>query len=219
MFEVEKDGETEEIPMLRYYRVFHIDDIEGISEDKIPEAPNHENDFDPIASCEQLIEFWHDSPEIRLNRNKACYIPTLDEVYMPNPKSFSSSEAYFSCIFHELVHSTGHRKRLSRHEKFSNLNFGSKDYSVEELVAEMGAAYLCGICGIENATIDSSAAYIQGWLKKLKNDNKIIVSASGMGKKAVDYILEHQDTNINPKPKLVRKKRKKKVESMSLAFI
>lgn len=198
MVEYEKDGEMEEIPMLRYYRVFHIDDIEGLSEEKIPEVPNQESDFDPIASCEQIIEFWIDSPKIRLNRNKACYMPSLDEVFMPNPKLFSNSEAYFSCIFHELVHSTGHRKRLSRHEKFTNLNFASNDYSQEELIAEMGAAYLCGICSIETATIDNSAAYIQGWLKKLKNDKKIIVSVSGMAQKAVDYILEHQDSNIKP---------------------
>jgi antirestriction protein ArdC len=129
MFEIEKDGEKEEIPMLRYYRVFHIDDIEGINPDKIPEMKNQDHDFDPIASCEQIIEFWSDSPEIRLNRNKACYVPSLDEVFMPNPKSFSTSEAYYSTIFHELVHSVGHRKRLNRHEKFTNLNFASNDYS------------------------------------------------------------------------------------------
>ena len=218
MVEYEKDGETEEIPMLRYYRVFHIDDIEGLNEDKIPEVPTHENDFDPIALCDELIEFWHDSPNIRLNRNKACYIPSLDEVYMPNPKSFVSSEAYFSTIYHELIHSTGHRKRLNRHEKFSNLNFGSKDYSQEELVAEMGAAYLCGICGIENATIDNSAAYIQGWLKKLKRDKKFIVSASGLAQKAVDYILEHQQPTSAAKPVQAKRKRRKKVKPLALAF-
>ena len=218
MFEVDKDGETEEIPMLRYYRVFHIDDVEGLNEDKIPAVPTHENDFDPIASCEQLIEFWHDSPTIRLNRNKACYIPSIDEVFMPNPKSFVSSEAYFSTIYHELIHSTGHRKRLYRHEKFSNLNFGSKDYSQEELVAEMGAAYLCGICGIENATIDNSAAYIQGWLKKLKSDKKFIVSAFGLAQKAVDYILEHQKPTSAAKPIQAKRKRRKKVKSLTLAI-
>ena len=218
MFEVEKDDETKEIPMLRYYRVFHIDDIKGLDENKIPEVPTHENDFDPIASCEQLIEFWHDSPIIRLNRNKACYVPSLDEVFMPNPKSFSSSEAYFSTINHELIHATGHRKRLNRHEKFSNLNFGSKDYSIEELVAEMGAAYLCGICGIENATIDNSTAYIQSWLKKLKSDKKFIISASGLAQKAVDYILEHQDSNINSISKIAKVKRKKKVDGLTISF-
>lgn len=109
---------------------------------------------------------------------------------------------------------TGARKRLNRHKRFSNLNFSDSGYSQEELVAEMGAAYLCGICGIENATIDNSAAYIQGWLKKLKSDKKFIVSASGLAQKAVDYILEHQDSN----PKPVTRKRKKKSEPISIAF-
>ena len=213
MVEYEKDGETEEIPMLRYYRVFHIDDVEGINPDKIPENVSHDHGFDPIASCEQLIEFWYDSPKIRLNRNKACYIPSLDEIYMPNPKSFVSSEAYFSTLYHEACHATGHKNRLNRHERFSNLNFKDR-YSIEELVAEMGAAYLCGICGIENVTIDNSAAYIQSWLKKLKSDNKFIVSASGLAQRAVDYILEHQDSN----PKPVPKKKKHKVENVSLGF-
>ncbi|AHW60647.1 hypothetical protein SAMN05444285_12372 [Draconibacterium orientale] len=78
----------------------------------------------------------------------------------------------------------------------------------EELVAEMGAAYLCGICGIENATIDNSAAYIEGWLKKLKSDKKFIVMASGLAQKAVDYILDHQDSN--PKPVLPDPKKNEK---------
>jgi antirestriction protein ArdC len=218
MVEYEKDGETEEIPMLRYYRVFHIDDVEGINPDKIPENKSHDHEFDPIASCEQIIEFWCDSPVIRLNKKKACYIPSLDEVHMPNPRTFFKDEEYYSTIFHELCHATGARRRLNRHEKFSNLNFGSNDYSQEELVAEMGAAYLSGICGIENAIIDNSAAYIQGWLKKLKSDKKFIVMASGMAQKAVDYILRNQDSKPKPKQKPVAQKKKKKVFTISMKF-
>ena len=82
----------------------------------------------------------------------------------------------------------------------------------------MGAAYLCGICGIENATIDNSAAYIQGWLKKLKSDKKFIVSASSLAQKAVDYILEHQKPTSIEKPVAVKRKRRKKVKPMALAF-
>jgi antirestriction protein ArdC len=136
---------------------------------------------------------------------------------MPNPKSFVNSEAYFSVLYHEAIHATGHRKRLNRHEKLSNLNFNDS-YSVEELVAEMGAAYLCEICGIENATIDNSAAYIQGWLKKLKSDKKFIVSASGLAQKAVDYILENQKRPSLTKPVQVKRKRRKKVKPMALAL-
>jgi antirestriction protein ArdC len=108
---------------------------------------------------------------------------------MPDAKCFFKDEEYYSTLFHEAVHSTGHRMRLNRHQQFSNLNFGSKDYSQEELVAEMGAAYLCGISGIETITIDNSAAYIEGWLKKLRTDKKFIVSAASLAQHAVDYIL------------------------------
>lgn len=188
----EKDGETKEIPMLRYYRVFHIDDVKGIDPNKIPEDKSHDHDFDPIDNCERLIEFWYDSPDIVLGKDSACYIPSLDEVHMPSPRTFFRDEEYYSVIFHELTHGTGHSKRLNRHARYPNLSFGNKNYSREELVAEMGAAYLCGICGIENTTMDNSAAYIQNWLKKLKNDKKFIVEAASLAQHAVDYILSHQ---------------------------
>ncbi len=188
----QKDGETDKVPMLRYYRVFHIDDVEGIDPSKIPSGESHDHDFDPNAACEQLVEFWEDSPKIKLGCKKACYIPSLDRVELPSPRTFYKDEEYYSVLFHELLHATGHERRLNRHEKFPNFNFASKNYSQEEMIAEMGAAYLCGICGIENATIDNSAAYIQSWLKKLKGDNKMIVMAASQAQRAVDYILAHQ---------------------------
>jgi antirestriction protein ArdC len=188
----QKDGSTEEVPMLRYYRVFHIDDVENINPAKIPANENHDHEFDSIAACDELVELWEDSPVIELGKDKACYIPSLDTVQMPNPRTFYKDEQYYSVLYHELTHSTGNRKRLNRHSKFPDHKFFNRDYSLEELIAEMGAAYLCGICGIENATIDNSAAYIQSWLKKLKNDNKFIIQAASYAQRAVDYILEHQ---------------------------
>src|SRR5690606_1096653 len=121
---------------------------------------------------------WQDIPKIESGKAQACYIPSLDTVQMPNPRTFFKDESYYSVLFHELTHSTGHRKRTNRHSHFSDHRFGSKDYSQEELVAEMGAAYLCGITGIENTIIDNSASYIHGWLSKLKSDKKFIVQAS-----------------------------------------
>ena len=196
LIDCEKDGEVEEIPFLRYYRVFHIDDVEGIDVNKIPENKSHDHDFSPIERCEKLVDSWMDCPVIKTGKNKACYIPALDMIHMPSPRAFFKDEEFYSTLFHEIVHSTGHEKRLNRHEKFSNLQFGSKDYSQEELVAEMGAAYLCGINGIENTTIDNSAAYIQSWLKKLKSDNKFIIQASSYAQRAVDYIFEHQSVKV-----------------------
>lgn len=189
LLEVTKDGEIEEIPMLRYYRVFHVDDVEGIAADKIPEDSAFVHDFECIDSCEQIMKHWEDKPVIKHGANQACYIPSIDEIHMPDAKCFFKDEEYYSTLFHEAVHSTGHRMRLNRHQQFSNLNFGSKDYSQEELVAEMGAAYLCGISDIETITIDNSAAYIEGWLKKLRSDKKFIVSAASLAQHAVDYIL------------------------------
>ncbi len=189
-----KDGSTEEIPMLRYYRVFHVEDLEGIPEDKIPVTESHDHDFNPIEVCDRLVNSWVDAPVIRHGQTQAAYAPLRDEILMPDPKTFFEDEKYYSVLFHEMTHSTGHRKRLNRHEKFKDHRFGSRDYSQEELVAEMGAAYLCGVCGIENKTIDNSAAYIHSWLSKLKSDNKFIIQASSFAQKAVDYILENQNT-------------------------
>ncbi|MBW6479473.1 MAG: DUF1738 domain-containing protein [Bacteroidales bacterium] len=189
-----KDGSTEEIPMLRYYRVFHIDDVDGIPEDKKPKTDSHDHDFNPIAVCEKLVTNWTDAPTVRYGQTRAAYAPLRDEILMPDPKTFFEDEKFYSILFHEMTHSTGHRKRLNRHEKFNDHRFGSKDYSLEELVAEMGAAYLCGLCEIENKTIDNSAAYIQSWLSKLKSDNKFIIQASSYAQKAVDYILENQSS-------------------------
>ena len=190
-------GKTEKVPYLRYYRVFHIDDVEGIDITKIPDSEAHDHDFEPIVFCEQLINEWTDCPIIELNKDKACYIPSLDKVQMPGARTFFKDQEFYSVLFHELVHSTGHRSRLDRHSRFQNHQFGSADYSQEELVAEMGAAYLSGITGIERETLDNSAAYIQGWLSKLKNDNKFFVMASAYAQHAVDYILENQRSKFN----------------------
>jgi antirestriction protein ArdC len=135
------------------------------------------------------VEEWKDSPYISHNAEYACYVPSNDTVRIPNPRRFFKGEQYYSTLFHELVHSTGHARRLNRHSKFPNHKFGSADYSQEELVAEMGAAYLCGVCGIENETIDNSAAYIDGWLQKLKNDKKFVLQAASYAQLATDCIL------------------------------
>ena len=192
MLDVTKqDGTTEQIPFLRYYNVYHVDDVDGIAPEKIPSEKSNDRELNPIGECERLIELWDDSPVIEFGRGQAAYSPGLDKVYMPSQRDFFTDEGYYAVLFHELVHSTGHKKRLNRHEKFPDHKFGSQDYSQEELVAEMGAAYLCGICGIENR-VDQSASYIKGWLRRFKDDNKIVVTAASYAQKAVDYIMEHQ---------------------------
>lgn len=188
----EKDGSIDHIPFLRYYTVFNLTQIDGIDPNKVPETEAFDREFDPIGDAEALIEFWDDCPEIKTGLNRAYYNPVKDVVGMPNPRAFFKEEEYYSTLFHELIHSTGHESRLNRHEKLSDHRFGSQDYSQEELVAEMGSAYLCGMLGIENATIDNSAAYIKHWIGKFKEDSKMLMMAASQAQKAVDYILEHQ---------------------------
>ena len=108
---------------------------------------------------------------------------------MPSIGLFRSSEEYYSTFFHELTHSTGHANRIGRDGFESAQSFGSESYSREELVAEMGAAMLCGVTGIENRTIENSAAYLRTWIERLKSDSRLIVTAASAAQKAADYIL------------------------------
>jgi antirestriction protein ArdC len=107
---------------------------------------------------------------------------------MPARGLFSAAEEYYSTLFHELTHSTGHSSRIGR-EGIEILNtFGSESYSKEELVAEMGAAMLCGVTGIAPATLQNSAAYLKTWIERLKADSRLLVSAASAAQKAADYI-------------------------------
>ena len=108
---------------------------------------------------------------------------------MPVPKRFDTEEAYHAALFHELVHSTGHEKRLKRQSIAERNGFGTDPYCKEELIAELGSAFLCGHAGIVERTIDNSAAYLDGWLKRLKEDKTLIVYAAAQAQKAADFIL------------------------------
>lgn len=121
----------------------------------------------------------------------------LDYVKMPVPEAFDSPEEYYSTAFHELTHATGHTSRVGRKGILEPSFFGSHEYSKEELVAEMGAAFLCGHANIEQSTIVNSAAYIRGWLKALKNDKMLLVHAAAQAQKASDYILNRKGGEEN----------------------
>ena len=181
------------IPMLRYYSVFNLDQTEGITPPPEPEVTN--NIFDPIAKAENIVANMPQLPEIKFGGNRAYYSPVLDYIQLPNQHTFNSPEEYYSTAFHELSHATGHVNRLGRKSILESSYFGSHEYSKEELVAEMGAAFLCGYSGIENSTIENSAAYISGWLKALRNDKTLLVHAAAQAQKASDYILNitHQE--------------------------
>lgn len=183
-------AEDKVTPLLRYYHVFNISQTEGIDEKRIPKTDAFDHDFNPVEVAESIIKKWADCPKIIKGSNSAFYDPRFDNVCIPSPRTFFSDHQYYSTLYHELVHSTGHSKRLDRHAKIKDHNFGSHDYSQEELVAEMGAAYLCGLTDIQQQTIENNAAYIKSWIRTFKNDPKVLIMAAAQAQKAVDYILQ-----------------------------
>ena len=196
-----ENEETHEIedysfPILKWYKVFHIDDTEGI-ESKI-ETVEPDNTIQPIEKAEAVINGYlsrEDSLKFINDResSQAYYSPSADEVVVPMITQYEIPEEYYSTTFHELTHSTMHEKRCNRREENKVAAFGSKDYSREELVAEIGSAMLCNRIGIEcEKAFKNSVAYIQSWLKALKNDPKMIVWASGRAEKAAKYILNEE---------------------------
>lgn len=182
---VDDKGRKSYIPLLRYYNVFNVTQCDGL---KIPEE-HTSTLFEPIEACERVVAGWAGKPPIEHGGNRACYSPSLDVISMPVRESFAKVEEYYSTLFHEMVHSTGHKDRLAREGITNPIKFASHNYSFEELVAECGAAFLCGNTGIIDHTIDNSAAYIQGWVSKLKSEPKWIIDAAGKAAKAADLIL------------------------------
>ncbi|OVE75055.1 hypothetical protein BVX95_00345 [archaeon D22] len=183
-----QDGTTTKgkIPLLRYYRVFNLDQTEGITPHP---AERPTNPFTPIESAEQIISSVPLKPDIRYGGDRAYYSPHTDAVTLPPKEAFHSPEEFYATYYHELSHATGHQKRLGRKGITETSYFGSHLYSQEELVAELGASMLCGVTGIEQQTIENSAAYIQGWLKVLRGDKKLLVHAAAQAQRAADFIL------------------------------
>lgn len=176
------------VPMLKYFNVFHVDQCEGIEAKTIdPEA------YDPATDekADAIIADYLQRSGVKLEHRKgdeAFYRPADDRVVLPLREQFQDMAEYYSTAFHELTHSTGHRSRLNR--LTGKAFFGNEEYSREELVAEIGAAALMNHCGVETgSSFRNSTAYIQSWLRALRNDKRMIVSASGAAAKAFDLIV------------------------------
>lgn len=185
--ENKETGTVDKLPVLRYFTVFHASQCEGV---QVPETETPQNDFTPIEQCERAVAQFELKPSIRHDFDKAFYRPNDDLVGMPAREAFDAAESYYSVLFHELTHSTGHSSRLNRKEISESIAaFGSEDYGREELVAEMGAAFMCGHCGIEQQTINNSAAYVAGWLKTIRKDAKLVIQAASAAQKAADHML------------------------------
>jgi antirestriction protein ArdC len=199
--ERENDNQTnsEPAPILRYYMVYNIAQCDGISEMfTIPDSPYP---VSTIGACDEIIERMPNCPTIKHTKQKAFYSPSKDYINMPKQQTFKNTESYYSTLFHELVHSTGHGSRLNRKGIVDNPDFGTEMYSQEELVAEIGACFLNSAAGIEHIEFDNSVAYINNWLERLQSDTRLIVYASIQAQKAVEYIL-----NVRPyeKPETVQ---------------
>lgn len=192
--------EEKYIPVLRYYTVYRVEDCEGIAYHYKPDSSLLDELTEPerFDNAEATAKTYLDNSGVRLNFSagyKACYIPLYDEVRMPLRKQFSGSAEYYSTLFHELTHSTGHRGRLNR--LGTGTSKSGHSYSLEELVAEIGAAAILYKLGIETqSSIENSNAYLQSWYAALSNDSRMIVKASARAQKAVRYIFG--DESVSP---------------------
>ena len=190
-----EDGEKagRKVFFLRYSTVFNAAQIDGLPDEYYTPASAPElSEFSRIDECESIVAGYAApvGPDvIETVSNQAFYSPALDRVTMPKMGQFEKPEGYYSVLFHELGHSTGHASRLARKGIVEHDGFGSEQYGQEELVAEMTAAFLCQRAGIDSATIENSASYLDGWRKTIKADVKLIVVAAAQAQKAADLIL------------------------------
>ena len=174
-------------PIIRYYHVFRVEDCDGIDL-----APFQAKEGKPssVEAAEAIIKKMPNRPVIiEKSGREAYYSPDTDEVRVPERSQFARIEEFYSTLFHELSHSTGHADRLGRKTLPAAAAFGSPEYGREELVAEFGASFLCGAAKIDNTTVENSAAYINNWKKAIKADVKLVLQAAALGQKAADYIL------------------------------
>lgn len=186
---------TVNLPVLRYFQVFHIADTEGVKPrfDQEPKAGPA-----PDAAAEAVFADYIKREGITFEQelsNEAYYSPARDLIHLPLREQFDDAAEYYGTAFHEATHSTGHAKRLARLNSAAGAAaFGSESYSKEELTAEIGSASILHTLDLETPqSFQNSAAYIQSWLQALKNDKRMIVGAAARAEKAVKMILNTQD--------------------------
>lgn len=176
---------------LKHFRVFHYSDVEGV-DFKIPEGLKlTSSDQERLKRGMQIFEEMENPPQLVTSGNRAYYVPAADYINMPNINAFESTESFLSVFYHELTHSSGHKSRLNREGITVDHNYSDKIYSREELIAEIGSAYLMHSQGFSTEkTMTNHTGYIQGWLKVLKNDPKMIVKAATHAQRSTNYILK-----------------------------
>lgn len=188
-----EDEKPEYLPVLRYYRVFHISQVEGVEAKKAEGEPHRIEGIELLhdSGADAIITNYIQRTGIKMTEklgSRAFYSPASDSVTVPEKAQFENQAEWYSTVFHELTHSTGHSDRLNRLEK--GAEFGSASYSKEELTAEIGAAALMNFCQLEQPeTFENTAAYIDSWLSVLQQDKKAIISAASRAEKAMNFIL------------------------------
>lgn len=184
----DKKGETKTafIPFLKGYKVFNCDQIDGLPERFAPKpyvAPTPSERLARIAHCEEF--FAKTGSDVRHGGNRAFYSPGGDFIQLPNVDAFKDIESYYATSGHEHVHWTGSDKRLKR--EFGG-RFGNDAYAAEELVAELGSAFLCAYLGLAEEPREDHAQYLANWLRVLKGDKKFIVTAASLAQKGVEHL-------------------------------
>jgi antirestriction protein ArdC len=186
------------VPLLKYYNVFSAEDVTGIDWGELPKNENADLPvFEKIEVAEQIWNSYPGKPALKHKESRAYYSIGSDFINMPPEVSFNSEQEYYSTLFHEAIHSTGAKKRLDR--TFGG-KFGDPDYAKEELIAELGATFLCAESGILFYTFDNSTAYLQHWkqrlLDKLKDDNRFFFRASSAAQAGTDFILDRNSEGV-----------------------
>ena len=181
--------------MLRYYYVFNISQC-NLS-DEVLKKRNLISSNPKILEAEQVIEKYPRPPAIVHNNfiPNPRYLPRIDRVEIQSINNFNTSDDYYASLYHELAHSTGSKERLNRKGIVDKIEFGTENYTKEELIAEISASFLCSYTGIEK-TFSNQISYIQNWLTALSNDKRMIIIAASQAQKATEYILNFSSTNL-----------------------
>ena len=182
----EKTGEDveREIPYMKGYTVFNVEQIDGLPDHYYAKAAPT---LDPVARIDRAESFFAAcNATIRHGGNRAYYAQEVDYVQMPPFECFRDAESYYSTLAHELTHWTKHPSRLAR--DFGRKQWGDAGYAQEELVAELGAAFLCAQLELATEPREETASYIANWLEVLKNDTRFIFKAAAHAQRAADYL-------------------------------
>ncbi|HEY8949445.1 MAG TPA: zincin-like metallopeptidase domain-containing protein [Rhizomicrobium sp.] len=181
--------ETErDIPFLKAYTVFNSEQIEGLPAHFYAAAPPNAAKIERIEHAEEFVRATN--ANIVHGGSRACYVVSTDNIHMPCIDFFRDSESYYATLLHELTHWTRHETRLNR--EFGRKRWGDEGYAAEELVAELGSAFLCADLGITPEPREDHAAYIASWLEVLKNDKRAIFTAAAYAQRAAEFLFSRR---------------------------